>query len=142
MNMKPTTKTFQKAVEKYGGNLTKVAKAFDVSRSQVYRWLAERPELQTIVDDARGSIFDDCLSTARLMAMGIPDVQDGKVVGYLREPDGPMVRYLLSTLGKKEGFGDSLDVTTNGKDISGVNLFKVLTKEEIAKFNEDFDEEY
>ena len=140
--MKPTTKAFQKAVEKYGGNITKVAKAFDVSRTQVYNWLSERPELQSIVDDARGSIFDDCLSTARVLAAGIPDIQDGKMVGWVERPDSGMVKYLLSSLGKKEGFGDSLDVTTNGKDINGVNLFKVLTKEEIANFNEEFDEEY
>lgn len=140
--MKPTKKTFQKAVEKYGGNLTKVAKAFDVSRTQVYNWLAERPELQTIVDDARGSIFDDCLSTARVLAAGIPDIQGGKIVGWLERPDSGMIKYLMSSLGRKEGFGDSLDVTTNGKDISGINLFKVLTKEEIANFNAEFDDEY
>lgn len=140
--MKPTKATFQKAVEKYGGNLTKIAKAFKVSRTQVYKWMDERPELKSMLNDARGSLFDDCLSTARVVALGIPDVQDGKIVGWLERPDGNMLRYLISSLGRQEGFGESLDVTTNGKDISGVNLFKVLTKKEIANFNENFDDEY
>ncbi len=140
--MKPTKEAFQKAVEKYGGNLTKVAKAFDVSRTQVYNWLAEKPEFQTIVDDARGSLFDDCLSTARVLAIGIPDIQNDKMVGWVERPDSGMLKYLMSSLGRKEGFGESLDVTTNGKDISSVTLFKVLTKEEIKNFNEHFDDEY
>lgn len=140
--MRPTKEAFQKATEQYGGNLTKIAKSFSVSRTQVYNWIRDNQEFKEIVDDARGSIFDDCLSTARLMACGIPDIQDGKMVGYLREPDGAMCRYLMSTLGRKEGFGENIDITTNGKDINSVNLFRVLTKEEIENFDEHFDNEY
>lgn len=140
--MRPTKEAFQKAAEQYGGNLTKIAKSFSVSRTQVYNWIRDNTEFKEIVDDARGSIFDDCLSTARLMACGIPDIQDGKMVGYLREPDGAMCRYLMSTLGRKEGFGENIDITTNGKDINSVNLFRVLTKEEIENFEEHFDNEY
>lgn len=140
--MRPTKEAFQKASEQYGGNLTKIAKSFSVSRTQVYNWIRDNTEFKEIVDDARGSIFDDCLSTARLMACGIPDIQDGKMVGYLREPDGAMCRYLMSTLGRKEGFGENIDITTNGKDINSVNLFRVLTKEEIENFEEHFDNEY
>lgn len=140
--MRPTKEAFQKATEQYGGNLTKIAKSFSVSRTQVYNWIRDNQEFKEIVDDARGSIFDDCLSTARLMACGIPDIQDGKMVGYLREPDGAMCRYLMSTLGRKEGFGENIDITTNGKDINSVNLFRVLTKEEIENFEEHFDNEY
>lgn len=140
--MRPTKEAFQKATEQYGGNLTKIAKSFSVSRTQVYNWIRDNQEFKEIVDDARGSIFDDCLSTARVMACGIPDIQNGKMVGYLREPDGAMCRYLMSTLGRKEGFGENIDITTNGKDINSVNLFRVLTKEEIENFEEHFDNEY
>lgn len=143
--MRPTKEAFQKAVEQYGGNLTLVAKSFGISRTHIYTWINENPEFKEIVDDSRGSIFDECLSTARVMARGIPDIQDGKLVGYIREPDGAMCRYLMSTLGKKEGFGESIDVTTNGKDIStlnGVDLFRVLTKEEIENFKSHFDENF
>ena len=70
------------------------------------------------------------------------DVEDGKIVGWTEKPDGNMLRYLLGHLGKNEGFGDSIDVTTNGKDVNSVNLFKVLTKEEIQNFNTQFENEY
>lgn len=140
--MRPTKEAFQKAVEQYGGNLTKVAKSFSVSRTQVYNWLQDDPELKEIVDDARGSLFDECLSSARVVALGIPDIQNGKMVGWVERPDSSMLRYFISTLGKREGFGESIDVTTNGKDINCGNLFRVLTKEEIENFNEHFDNEY
>lgn len=52
-----------------------------------------------------------------------------------------MIRYLLGSLGKKEGFGESLDITSGGEKI-GVNLFQVLSKEDIEKFNKKFDEDY
>lgn len=140
--MKPKRKAFEKAVEKYGGNITKVAKSFGVTRFAVYKWMDEDPEWKQIIDDARGTLFDDCLSTARVVAMGIPDVQNGKVVGWIERPDSGMLRYLIGSLGRKEGFGESIDVTTNGKDINSLNLFRVLTKEEIQKFDDDFDENF
>lgn len=140
--MKPKIDKFREVAEKVGGNITKVAKAFNVSRAQVYVWMRDDEEFKSVIDDARGSLFDDCLSTARVLALGIPDVQNGKVVGWIERPDSFMVRYLLGTLGRKEGFGDSLDVTTNGKDINGVDLFRVLTPDEIKNFKDTFDEEY
>ena len=66
----------------------------------------------------------------------------GKVIGWEERPDGNMLRYLLGTLGKKEGFGESLDITTNGKDIAVGGLFRVLTKDEVENFDEQFDQDY
>lgn len=140
--MKPKLAKFREAAEKYGGNITKIAKAFNVSRTQVYNWVNNYGEYKTVIEDSRGSLFDDCLSTARVLALGIPDVRDGKVVGWIERPDSFMVRYLLGTLGRKDGFGDSIDITTNGKDVNGVNMFRVLTPEEIRNFNNHFNEEY
>lgn len=140
--MRPKLTKFREAAEKCGGNITKVAKAFGVSRTQVYAWINNDEKYKAVIEDSRGTLFDDCLSTARVLALGIPDVKDGKVVGWIERPDSFMVRYLLGTLGRKEGFGESIDITTNGKDVNGVNLFRVLTPEEVKNFRETFDEEY
>ena len=138
--MKPKLDTFKKAVEKYGGNLTKVAKAFRVGRGTLYTWLADE-EYKQAVDDIRGTLFDECLTTARVVALGIPDIgADGKMRGWIERPDPHMIRYILSTLGRKEGFGESLDITTNGKEVNG--LFKVLDREDIDRFKDDFNKEY
>ena len=140
--MKPNIEAFRTAVEKYGGNLTKVAEAFNTSRTNLYKWLKSDNDFQMVVDDARGKMFDECLSTARVLALGVAKVEGGKVVGWEERPDGNMLRYLLGTLGKKEGFGESLDITTNGKDIAVGGLFRVLTKDEVENFDEQFDQDY
>lgn len=139
--MKPTFKQFEKAISKYGGNLTKVAESFRVSRTCMYKWVNDDPKFKEAVDDARMRLFDEYLSTARVVAMGIPKVESGKMVGWNQYPDSGMLRYLMSSLGKKEGFGESVDVTTGGEKI-GVNLFRVLTKEDIQNFDKKFDEDY
>lgn len=140
--MKPNIEAFRTAVEKYGGNLTKVAEAYNTSRTNLYKWLKSDNDFQMVVDDARGKMFDECLSTARVLALGVAKVEGGKVIGWEERPDGNMLRYLLGTLGKKEGFGESLDITTNGKDIAVGGLFRVLTKDEVENFDEQFDQDY
>lgn len=139
--MKPTFKKFEKAVSKYGGNLTKVAESFGVSRTCMYKWVNDDPKFKEVVEDARMRLFDECLSTARIVAAGIPNVVNGKIVGWDERPDSNMLRYLLGSLGKKEGFGESIDVTTGGEKI-GINMFRVLTKDEMKNFDKKFDEDY
>lgn len=138
--MKPKLETFREAVQKYNGNISKVAEAFNVWRQTVHSWMSEDEQFRAVVDDARGKMFDRSLATADVLANGIPDIQNGKVVGWIERPDGGMLRYLLSTLGKNEGFGESIDITTNGKDING--LFRVLTKDELQAADEQFDKDY
>ncbi len=127
--MKPKLEKFREAAEKCGGNITKIAKAFNRTRGQVYEWMRKDREFMAVINDSRDSLVDDCISMAQILIKGIPDIQDGKIVGWIERPDSGMIKYVMSTLGKKEGFGESIDVTTNGKDINGADLFRVLTKE-------------
>lgn len=137
--MKPKLETFSKAVMDYNGNLSKVAAAFKVSRGTVYLWLQDE-EFKAEVDAARDRLYDKCLATAEILANGIPDIQDGKMVGWLERPDGSMLRYLMGARGKRDGFGENIDVTTNGKELN--SLFRVLTKEELEKADEQFDKDF
>lgn len=116
-----------------------VAKAFGVQRSTVYDWVKDE-DYKQVLDDSRGELLDIAIVSAKILARGIPEVVDGKQVGWITPPDPGTVKYLLGTLGRREGFGESIDVTTNGKDING--LFRVLTKEEIESFNKQFDKDY
>ena len=50
---KPSLKTFEEAVAKSGGNLTKVAETFKTSRTQLYRWVNSDKSFKEIVNDAR-----------------------------------------------------------------------------------------
>ncbi|MGM9685148.1 MAG: hypothetical protein ACI3YI_02850 [Bacteroidaceae bacterium] len=117
--MIPTIDKFQEAMDKAGGNVTAVARAFGVRRSAVYEWL-KSPEYKQVLDDARGSFLDEALTSARILVRGIPDIQNGKQIGWITPPDSGMVRYILGTLGRSEGFGERIDVTTKGESINKV----------------------
>lgn len=113
--MQPDLETFRKAVEQYRGNLSKVATAFQVTRGTIANWLnAGGDEWKQVVRDARMRLFDDCLISAEILARGIPEKdEDGNIIGWIEKPDGQMVRYVLSSLGKNEGFGDTPETATD-----------------------------
>ena len=131
---KPSLKTFEAAMTKCGGNLSKVADSFKTSRTQVYRWVNSDKSFKEIVTDARMRLFDECLSTARVVSVGIPDIQNGKMVGWIEKPDSGMLRYLIGCLGRNEGFGESVDITTGGEKV-GLRFQLVASKDELVKIN-------
>lgn len=107
MAKKPNIEVFRKVVRKSGGNLTKVAATFTVARKTIYQWAKEDADFKDVISDERGSLVDECLISARVLALGIPEKdKDGNFVGWRERPDGNMIRYLLSTLGRNEGFGE------------------------------------
>lgn len=138
--MKPELETFRECAIKYRGNICKIAEAFGVWRGTVYTWIGEDAGFDEAVKEARAKLFYDVQSSAIQLAIGIPDIQNGKRVGWIERPDPYMQRYFMSCLGKQEGFSESIDITTNGKDING--LFRVLTKDELQTADEQFDKEY
>ena len=135
--MRPPLEKFTEAMTKAGGNVSAVAKAFGVQRCTVYEWM-EDPEYKKALDDARGSFFDEVLTTSRIVARGIPDVVNGKQVGWITPPDSGMLRYLLGTLGRNEGFGERIDVTTNGERIGS----RVMTPKDAKDFIAELEKEY
>lgn len=136
--MQPDLDIFRTVVKKCRGNLTKVAEAFGVSRVTVTVWMNTNDEWKQVVRDARMRLFDDCLLSAELLSAGIPAKdEDGKFVGWIEKPDGQMVRYLLSTLGAKEGFGDTLE-TVQDKQLDGV-LPKKIDVQVVYNSKEDLE---
>lgn len=135
--MIPPIEKFKEAMAKYRGNLSQVARAFGVSRHAVYDWINKNPEYKNALDDARGEFLDEVVATARVVALGIPLKDDnGNFAGYQVPPDGSMLRYLMSTLGRSEGFGEHLDVTTDGKALGSRLLTPQEAREYIRKIEE------
>lgn len=124
MAKKPNIEDFRKILRKSGGNLTKVAATFKVARKTVYQWAKEDVEFKDAISDERGALVDECLVSARVLALGIPEKdKDGNFVGWRERPDGYMIRYLLSTLGKSEGFGEEPEDADIPTDIEhGINI--------------------
>ena len=119
---KPTPEVFRDVVQAAGGNLTKVARVLKCARSTVNVWISSDPEFKAIVQDERSSLFDECLATSRVVALGIPAyrteeyMEDGVLKqrrvmdGWIERPDVSMLRYLMSTLGRKEeGFREQVE---------------------------------
>lgn len=122
---KPTATEFLDIVEKMGGNMTDVANAFGVSRTAVYNWINEDEEFKNIKNDSRKKLFDRCLESARYLACGIPKVENGQLKGWIERPDPATIRYLLSVLGRDEGFGNNIDLTSAGDRLPTViNLIR------------------
>ena len=135
--MIPPLEKFKEAMTKYRGNLSQVARAFGVSRHAVYDWINKNSEYKNALDDARGEFLDEVVATARVVALGISLKDDnGNFAGYQVPPDGSMLRYLMSTLGRSEGFGEHIDVTTDGKALNGITLTPQEAREYIRQIEE------
>ena len=140
MAKKPDIETFRKVLRNSGGNLTKLAATFKVARKTVYEWAKEDSDFKDAISDERSSLVDECLVSARVLALGIPEKdENGNFVGWRDRPDGNMLRYLLSTLGRNEGFGENIDITTNGKDVvapPSVNIQVVTNDTKLLELQE------
>lgn len=136
---KPKIEEFEMLVTKCGGNLSNVAKALNVTRKSVWEWMNTDKRFADVVEESRKQTFDACLQSAKALALGIPDYQydeDGtkRMVGWLERPDPSMLRYFMSTLGKDEGFGESVDITSKGESIAPpIKIVVVDNQEELKR---------
>ncbi len=72
--------------------------------------------------------LDDAVMTCNIVALGIPIKEpQGCVVGWEWPPDSSMLRYLMSTLGKDEDFGE--DVTLHHTADEGIDIARWIDKE-------------
>ena len=121
---KPTLKKFKEAVEACKGTRGEVAKVLNVSRVCLNKWCKEDPEFASCFAEYNGKLLDDCLKSARQLAIGIPKTKkvNGRTVitGWAERPDGQMLRYLIGKLGREEGFAETLDITSNGESIAPI----------------------
>lgn len=120
---RPSLAEFEKVCEQCNGVKTNIAKALGVSRRVVNYWCEDYPKFAEVVEEYRGRLLDKCLKSAEILALGIPkterDPVTGKEIikGWKEKPDGQMLRYFISKLGNKEGFAESLDITSKGESI-------------------------
>lgn len=118
--LKPSIDEFRDVMATARGNMTDAANLLQVTRQTVYNWCNNDPDFKDAVQEHRKRLFDECLGQARILALGLPKVENGKLVGWIEKPDGQMLRYFLQTLGKDEGFGTSVDITSGGEALPQV----------------------
>lgn len=122
--MKPSLDEFQELLRKSGGNLTKAAQLMQVTRQTVWGWTKQDPEFKAALDSERKRVFDKCLDVAYAVAMGVPriDPKTQTMIGWEEKPDSQMLRYLLSTLGRDEGFGEKHDINIENPLPTAINI--------------------
>lgn len=120
---KPSLKKFREVCDQYKGVISNIAREFGVSRKTIYDWQIADESFRDAIDEYKGQLLDECIKSARILALGIPKLNDKKqVVGWTERPDGYMLRYLMGTLGRREGYGENIDVTSNGKTIQSAPI--------------------
>ena len=141
----PDLETFKKVARKLRGHNSNMADYFGIDRNTLLKWTRVNPEYGDVVANSRMRCFDDIYDRAYLLASGIPDYKEVENAngqkqiifnGWIERPDGQMQRYLLRTLGREEGFGEHIDVTTN----SNVLGTRVLTPQEAKEFLRQIEE--
>lgn len=105
--MVPDIETFRNIVNECKGNLSVAAKRMGVTRTTLANWRNTSPEYAQAVEDARMRLFDSCLVSAEVLALGEYIKDDDGKIQWVRLPDGNMLRYLMSHLGRNEGFSDA-----------------------------------
>lgn len=114
----PPLSKFKEAAEAAHGNYNKIASIFQVTRQTVYNWCRDNSDFKEVVNDYKMKLYDQALDAARALVVGIPKISpDGRLLGWEEKPDSQMVRYILSTLGKDEGFTERKDITSNGDSL-------------------------
>jgi len=84
------------------------------------------------IEDSRGALLDECIQMARLVALGVPEVdENGTFKGWKVRPETRMLKYFISKLGLEEGFFDSPEEKKEvvARVISKVEFFEVFGKD-------------
>ena len=96
-------KKVREAIVKHRGNVTLVAKSFDVSRTTVYTLFEKHPELKVCLQDEREKMIDNVESALYNQAL------DGNTIAMI---------FFLKTQGKGRGYVERQEVTgADGADV-------------------------
>ena len=137
---KPSLKKFKQVAEECKGVIGAMSKTLMCSRQQIYTWIKTDAKFNEIIKEFRGQFLDECLRSAKVLCVGIPKLDNkGKLVGWIERPDSQMIRYFISTLGKEEGFGESIDITSKGESIKPdpIVIEVIDSRDKVRKPEED-----
>ncbi len=129
----------QEALKQTEGNLTNTAKLLGVNRTTLWTWAKKDPDFAQAIDESRKKLLDNCLTTAQILAFGVPmKDENGKFIGWQERPDPQMLRYFIATLGREEGFGE--EVTLRHTTDEGVDVGRWIEREIELKSKQNTEE--
>lgn len=110
MKPKKTKKDILIALKKHLGNVTYSCEEVGISRDTFYRWLREDEEFKRDVE----SVNDIQI-----------DFVENKLMQKIKEGSDAAIIFFMKHKGRGRGYSDSLDITTNGKDITSIKLIEI-----------------
>lgn len=109
--MKPEKK--QEFLDNYSKNnfhIGNTCKQIGISRDLFYQWKKLYPDFKEAVEK-----FEDF----------VLEMAEDVAIQALEEGDKEMARFVLKSLGKRKGYGDKLDITSNGESINTIKLIEI-----------------
>lgn len=117
-----------------------MAQELGVDRITIRNWCKADEDFDNCIKEQRCRSFDAVYRSAVQLACGIPEIDSrGRIVGWVEKPDSKMAIYLMSKLGKEEGFGEEMNVNLSAtienrsteEILNNIKRLEVLT--ELAK---------
>lgn len=110
------------ALEQSLGIVTPAAKAVGISRNQFYEYCRNDPEFKAAVDDINEITLD---------------FVENQLLKAIKEGNHQSIMFYMKYKARRRGYTDSLDVTTNGKEITTIKLIQVRKQEDDEETNID-----
>lgn len=104
------------ALERSLGIVTPACKEVGIARNTFYEYYKSDPEFKKAVDDI------DELTL---------DFAENQLLKKIKEGSERSILFYMKYKARKRGYTDSLDITTNGKDITEIKLIKIENKDNI-----------
>ena len=133
MSRKVTVEEIEEALSKTNGNLTNTARLLGIRRETLWHYSKEDERVASAIKESRKVMLDKCLTAAQALALGVPLMENGKFVGWQEKPDAGMLKYFISCLGRDEGFGENVDVTSGGAKIEGIKVEIIDKRDDVEK---------
>lgn len=112
---KPDLETFRKICEAKAGNVSNIAKSFDVNRRTIYNWM-KNLKWKMAYDDVKESLLDFVESQQMLLIRGLMKKDDdGNFIGWIERPSESMIQWYEKTRGKHRGLSEKVEMEISDK---------------------------
>jgi hypothetical protein len=103
------------ALEKSLGIVTPACKEVGVSRETFYRYYREDEDFKKVVDDINEITLD---------------FAENQLLSKIKEGSERSILFYMKYRGRKRGYTDSLDITSDGKSITEIRLIEIKKSDE------------
>jgi hypothetical protein len=104
------------ALEKHLGIVTAACKEVGISRDSYYDYYNEDPDFKRKVDDINEIAID---------------FTESQLFKQIKNGSERSILFFMKYKGRKRGYTDSVDITSNGKSITEIKLIQVKTRKDL-----------